>query len=432
MKSTSKRHFACTDCGQVYTSFFFCVCPHCRSGVVNQTEIDDAERHARLSYSHKQQPNKYKQKAIRLHPEYIFDEPHDVDVESDYLNTSVIIDHLSFTVKLSEFRHCTKSGPFSGIAFPQPPALPPMRAKNLQDAEDINKFHKKMYTEYFEECVVIFITKVLGFTVGSMTGNKFQYYDDHFCLFSKDGEQFCGKVGVGGNNDTIHFQISGDGCKHLFTNRTRRYVHHWLANILNVILLSRIDLAFDDFEGINTCKNVELAFLDDGFKRSRGISPKYKNGDEWHINAEGEKVFSVEARVIGSRQSLVYWRIYNKKLEQKIEKDGFTWYRSEVELKKVSVDILLDIDGHFAGLNNYASSLFSTDVTPNCIAYKTKKRAASEVIKACYWAKRQYGRLVNRLYSLYNGDFEKVVTSLIRDDGSGEFCSMHQKLVNSL
>ncbi|WP_038876109.1 replication initiation factor domain-containing protein, partial [Vibrio jasicida] len=193
-----------------------------------------------------------------------------------------------------------------------------------------------------------------------------------------------------------------------------------------------IDLAFDDFEGINTCKNVELAFLDDGFKRSRGISPKYKNGDEWHINAEGEKVFSVEARVIGSRQSLVYWRIYNKKLEQKIEKDGFTWYRSEVELKKVSVDILLDIDGHFAGLNNYASSLFSTDVTPNCIAYKTKKRAASEVIKACYWAKRQYGRLVNRLYSLYNGDFEKVVTSLIRDDGSGEFCSMHQKLVNSL
>ncbi|WP_233902733.1 replication initiation factor domain-containing protein [Vibrio campbellii] len=253
-------------------------------------------------------------------------------------------------------------------------------------------------------------------------------------FFSSDGEQFCGKVGFGGanQNDTIHFQINGAGCKHLFTTRTRAFVHHWLSNILNVTLLSRIDLAYDDFDGIHTCEHVEAVFLDDGFKRSRGISPKYKNDDEWHIDADGNKVFSCEMRKVGSRQSLVYWRIYNKALEQKIEKDQFSWYRSEVELKKVSVDILLDPEGHFVSLNNYSKSLFSKDVTPNSVAYKVKKRFACDVLKACFWAKRQYGRLVNSLYELYGGDYEKIVTSLMRDDSSLSFTSMHQKLVGSL
>lgn len=430
--SVSKRHFACTDCGQVYTSFFHCVCPHCRSGVVNQTEVDDAERHSRLSYTHKVEPHKYRQRAAHMHPEYVFNGKSQGDVQDEYLNSSVIVDHLAFTVKISEFRHCTKSSPFSGVAFPAIPALPALTAKSSEDADAINEYRRNAYASYFQDCVIIFITKVLGFTVGSMTGSKFQFYEDSFNIYSKDGQEYCGKVGVGGNNDTIHFQISGVGCKHLFTNRTRAYVHHWLANILNVTLLTRIDLAFDDFDGIHTCEAVELAFLDDGFKRSRGISPKYKNGDEWHINADGEKVFSVEARNIGSRQSLVFWRIYNKALEQKIEKEGFSWYRSEVELKKASVDVLLDVDGYFCGLNNYAASLFSKDVSPKSVVHKAKKRIACDVLKACFWAKRQYGRLVNSLFELYGGDYERVVTSLMRDDGKLSFTPMHQKLVDSL
>ncbi|EGR2251757.1 replication initiation factor family protein [Vibrio parahaemolyticus] len=434
MENASKRHFACSDCGQVYTSFFFCVCPYCRSGVVNQREVDSNDLHALKSYTHLSKPNAYRQKAARINPEYLFQDAPDTDVHEEYLNSQLTIDWLAFTVKFSDFRHCTKSSPFSGIAFPPMPLLSPMTARSTQDIDDINEYRKRVYTDYFEQCVIVFITKVLGFTVGSNTDTKFNFYDDHFCIFSSDGEQFCGKVGFGGanQNDTIHFQINGAGCKHLFTTRTRAFVHHWLSNILNVTLLSRIDLAYDDFDGIHTCEHVEAVFLDDGFKRSRGISPKYKNDDEWHIDSDGNKIFSCEMRKVGSRQSLVYWRIYNKALEQKIEKDHFVWYRSEVELKKVSADILLDPEGHFVSLNNYAKSLFSKDVTPNSVAYKVKKRFACDVLKACFWAKRQYGRLVNSLYELYGGDYEKIVTSLMRDDSSLSFTSMHQKLVGSL
>ncbi len=435
MKNTSNRHFACSDCGQVYTSFFHCVCPFCRAGVVRQCEVDDKELHARNSYVHFHKPHAYQKKAERLNPEYIKGQKVDIDVENEYLNTSTSVDWLSFTVKIADFRHCTKSGVFSGIHFPSVPALPPMRAHSGDDIESINDYRNRVYTKYFEDCVVIFLMKVLGFGIGTLKeGAKFNYYENHFDIQSPDGSMHFGKVGYGGSNqkDTIHFSINGHGCKHLFTTRSRQYVHYWLSNILGVSLLSRCDIAFDDFDGIHTCENVELAFLDDGFKRSRGISPTYKNDDEWFLDSDGNKIFNCEMRRIGSRSSLVHWRIYNKKLEQKIDKDGFVWFRSEVELKKVSVDILLDIDGYFSGLNNYAKSLFSKNVTSKKMVFKAKKRFACDVLQASYWLKRQYGRTVNALCELYNGDFEKIVSSLMRDDSKLSFTSMHQKLVNSL
>ncbi|MGL1595915.1 replication initiation factor domain-containing protein [Vibrio parahaemolyticus] len=428
----SKQHFACTDCGQVYTSFFACVCPCCGAGVIRQDKLTEQQRHERVSYAHMHKPTGYHKKAARVNPELIYNEDVSIDVESEYSNSSVIVDHLAFTVKLSDFRYCTKSGMFSGIPFPKEPVFEPMPAKNPQDADDISQYRRKVYTDYLERCVLIFITRVLGFSAGALSGNKFQFYEDSFSLHPVDSNDYLGRVGVGGNNDTIHFQISGDGCKHLFTRRSRKYVHHWLANVLNVTLLTRCDLAFDDFDGIHTCENAERAFLDDGFKRSRGISPKFHNGDRWHLDANGNKVFYCEAREIGSRQSLVYWRIYNKKIQQKIEKEDFVWYRSEVELKKVSVDILLDVEGYYAGINAYASSLFSKDIEAKSINHKAKKRMACDVIRASYWARRQYGRLVNSLFNLHKGDCEKVVGALIRSESKLSFTPMHSQLINSL
>ncbi|MGV0467581.1 replication initiation factor family protein, partial [Vibrio harveyi] len=123
MENASKRHFACSDCGQVYTSFFFCVCPYCRAGVVNQREVDSHDLHALKSYIHQSKPNSYRQKAARVNPEYLFQGAPDIDVHEEYLNSQLTIDWLAFTVKFSDFRHCTKSSPFSGIAFPPMPVL---------------------------------------------------------------------------------------------------------------------------------------------------------------------------------------------------------------------------------------------------------------------------------------------------------------------
>ncbi|MBF4227319.1 replication initiation factor family protein, partial [Vibrio anguillarum] len=110
----------------------------------------------------------------------------------------------------------------------------------------------------------------------------------------------------------------------------------------------------------------------------------------------------------------------------------FSWYRSEVELKKWDTDILLNPVGGFVALNAYAASLLSNTVEPVITKTKSRKRVACDVLAASYWAKRQYGRLVNSLLELYQGDFEKVVTTLVRDDTVLLYPSMHRKLINAL
>lgn len=119
-------------------------------------------------------------------------------------------------------------------------------------------------------------------------------------------------------------------------------------------------------------------------------------------------------------------------MERNIEKPDFSWYRSEVELKKWDTDILLNPLGGFAALCPYAASLLPEDVKPVRTTVKAKKRVACDVLSASFWAKRQYGRLVNSLMDLYQGDSEKVVSMLLRDDGSVSFSSMHRKLIQAL
>ncbi|WP_342652272.1 replication initiation factor domain-containing protein [Vibrio metschnikovii] len=421
------RHYACTSCGSVYQSFLSCVCPSCHSGVVRQRPLTPEEAHERVSYTHFKKPIERSASPFSNIP--------DINAQEEYQQSQVIIDALSFSFKIKDLQHCSKSGKYSGFRFPEAPSMSEMNnfvARTENEADELAEFRKRLVTNYLEEVLRVFIKRVLGFSFGPLRGKGFQFYEDSFALFDDSGNDYCGQVGIGGNNETVHFQISGTGCKHLFTNRSRAFVHHWLADVLGISLLARCDLAFDDFDNLHTCEASERAYYLGGFNRNHGKCPKFKNGDEFSINSDGEKVFTMEARFIGSRQSLVYWRIYNKKLEQKITKDGFTWYRSEVELKKVSVDILLDIEGHFVGLNEYAASLPSKTIEPNLIKLTAKKRVACDVLHACFWAKRQYGRLVNSLLTLYKNDFEKVVTSLIRDDTNIGFTSMHQKLINEL
>ncbi|HAS6387109.1 TPA: replication initiation factor domain-containing protein [Vibrio vulnificus] len=422
----------CMECGAVYHSLVTCCCPECGSGVIWQqaTTTDTGWKFAhKLSSDYIFRPKK-----AGLRPEFV---PHHVeqfrDVE-DYEQSLVVIDYLTFTVKINDFRHCKKESPYSGIHFPSAPVFESHNAKTTQEIEAYSRYYRDAYMEYLQETVRRFITHVLGFNYSAPRGKGFQFYDDSFILTSADGDDYCGQVGVGGNNDTIHFQINGHGCKHLFLSRSCRYVHHWLNTVLGVKHLARVDLAFDDFDGVHTCDAAERAAWDNGFRTAvRGRSPKIGRNDEYYFNSDtGEKVFTKEQCNVGSRQSNVYWRIYNKKLERNIESEDFVWYRSEVELKKWDVDVILNPLAAFKGLCAYSSSLISDDITPvkTNRKSKSKKRVALDLVSAAYWMKRQYGKTLNALVEFHNGDLEKVVSSLVRDGTSFTFPSSHQRLMN--
>ncbi|WP_029798986.1 replication initiation factor domain-containing protein, partial [Vibrio parahaemolyticus] len=101
------------------------------------------------------------------------------------------------------------------------------------------------------------------------------------------------------------------------------------------------------------------------------------------IGKDGKPIYTKEQYSIGSRTSRIYWRIYNKALEQKLANTGLVWYRSEVELKKWNVDVLLNPAGAYAALNDFAASIstakkFNTKPVPT-------KRAALDLLASAHW-----------------------------------------------
>ncbi|ENM8497555.1 replication initiation factor domain-containing protein [Vibrio parahaemolyticus] len=365
---------------------------------------------------------------------------------------SVHIDYLCFTFAVKDLRHCHdavrrlhKHEEYKGFAksgllqrhcrapkFPAPPVFNPTVAQTSDEIDAYNKAFDICYRNYLEECLRIFTNQVLGLSLSAPRGLGFQFYTESMKLTSPDGEDFCGFVGIGGNNDTVHFQINGTGCKHVFARRPTWSLHDWLTNVLGVQTLARVDLAYDDYDGIFDCEYAYKAWRDDCFRTAeRGRGPVlHEDMTIASIGKDGKPIYTKEQYSIGSRTSRIYWRIYNKALEQKLANTGLVWYRSEVELKKWNVDVLLNPAGAYAALNDFAASIstakkFNTKPDPT-------KRAALDLLVSAHWMRRQYGKILNSLIEFHEGDIETVVGSLVRDGTKFTFPDTYGKLVTHI
>ncbi|EKB3554563.1 replication initiation factor domain-containing protein [Vibrio parahaemolyticus] len=365
---------------------------------------------------------------------------------------SVHIDYLCFTFAVKDLRHCHdavrrlhKHEEYKGFAksgllqrhcrapkFPAPPVFNPTVAQTSDEIDAYNKAFDICYRNYLEDCLRIFTNQVLGLSLSAPRGLGFQFYTESMKLTSPDGEDFCGFVGIGGNNDTVHFQINGTGCKHVFARRPTWSLHDWLTNVLGVQTLARVDLAYDDYDGIFDCEYAYKAWRDDCFRTAeRGRGPVlHEDMTIASIGKDGKPIYTKEQYSIGSRTSRIYWRIYNKALEQKLANTGLVWYRSEVELKKWNVDVLLNPAGAYAALNDFAASIstaqkFNTKPVPT-------KRAALDLLASAHWMRRQYGKILNSLIEFHEGDIETVVGSLVRDGTKFTFPDTYGKLVTHI
>lgn len=365
---------------------------------------------------------------------------------------SVHIDYLCFTFAVKDLRHCHdavrrlhKHEEYKGFAksgllqrhcrapkFPAPPVFNPTVAQTSDEIDAYNKAFDICYRNYLEDCLRIFTNQVLGLSLSAPRGLSFQFYTESMKLTSPDGEDFCGFVGIGGNNDTVHFQINGTGCKHVFARRPTWSLHDWLTNVLGVQTLARVDLAYDDYDGIFDCEYAYKAWRDDCFRTAeRGRGPVlHEDMTIASIGKDGKPIYTKEQYSIGSRTSRIYWRIYNKALEQKLANTGLVWYRSEVELKKWNVDVLLNPAGAYAALNDFAASI-STAKKFNTKPVSTK-RAALDLLASAHWMRRQYGKILNSLIEFHEGDIETVVGSLVRDGAKFTFPDTYGKLVTHI
>jgi len=350
---------------------------------------------------------------------------------------AVKVDHLAFSFPLSSLRHCHRAG-FAGTTakkqhiFPLPPKIKDIESKKIDELELHRLQVSNQLSEFYTKTLKVFIEHVLGFYIEVPRGKGFHGYTDSLTMRTETGIEV-GFVGMGGQNDTAYIQISGTGCKYLFSQTTPFVLHHRLNTVLSINFLSRIDLAKDDYDNVFNCEYAATAYKDGIFRTGKGgRMPVIKLCDEFIFDENGGRVFDVEMVCVGKRTSPVFWRVYNKKLEQKIDDDRLSWYRSEVELKKWSVDALLNADLAFAGINGFSQSLSTVEGVRTKSMNKTKEACLS-LVSRVRWYRHAAGRALNDVLELVNGDISKAFGLLLPDKFINETLGIpptHKELLN--
>lgn len=318
----------------------------------------------------------------------------------------VKIDHLSFSISMGDLRHLDKSDEQEFISLQLPEFKQPVSTKS-EAIEKALAVHKNKVCKVLSDRLVEFMEKVFKFRLSSMRGRGLHGYNDSMIILDMTGTVECGLVGIGGNNDTIFIQINGTGCTKLFDHLTPQKVHWWLCTILGVTRLSRLDLAVDDYTGNFDCKYAEKCFYEGAFRTAKkGRGPTMV--PHKRISQSGE-LFE-EATIVGSRSSTVYWRVYNKKLEQKITDPDVIWYRNEVELKKVDIDYLASPASAFAGLCDFSASIEPAEPVKFS---KNKKAQGLEFFSRIAWLRRQCGTAFAEVVAMTEGDLGEAFGMLI-------------------
>lgn len=288
--------------------------------------------------------------------------------------------------------------------------LPDSQFLSLASSEDVQR-KADLYNKQLIACLHarlrMFIASVFGLSVGPARGSGGFAYEDSAVLYSDDGgNEHYGMLYWGGNNGTFYIQISGKGCAHVFSGTTPENIYKWLKH-LDITSIKRIDLATDDYDGIFTCNHALEAYKDDAFYNGAGPKPKIGYSNE--IDSDG--CFTKEIVNVGSRQSRIYWRVYNKALEQKVTG---TWYRSEAELKGVPCEVLLNIEGTYTSLCPFAASINPTK--PESIPALLGRKAVDSIEAKVKWLRKQASSTISKVISFFEGDVDAALSMILREE----------------
>lgn len=333
-------------------------------------------------------------------------------------NSKIIIDHLAFSFPFSSLKNLERGGSAASKQFgwPKMPKWKDYEGKFL--AQGKISAHDKALQVFNQDSadslfmrLESFTRNVLGLRLGGSRDKGFNGYTNSYRLLDLTGRIELGFVGLGGNNHTVYFQISGQGCKHVFSHTSPFVLHFWLAKVLQITHLTRADLAHDDFDGNFDCEYAIKAYHDDAFKGSLGgPMPKMTPCPEY----QGRELVGYLVKV-GSRKSNTYWRIYDKAAEQKLK--GQVWFRSEVELKQCKIELLENPAKAFAGLNRFSASM---NLENGFSVRSAVRRATLDMASRIRWAKQQCGRTLSDICEHFGGDVFAAFGAVL-DERGGKF-----------
>lgn len=314
----------------------------------------------------------------------------------------VEIDHMAFTLSSSSFQKMRASDGWAQLP-------------NLKSFDDTLAGY-----DSFVECVLEvehirlqqFVQRVLGLRLGSSRSYGRFFYSHSYPLLDAKSKRTVGFVAFGGNKNTMYFQISGTGCKDVLSHTNKQRLHHWLK-FFDVTEFTRIDLFFDDFDNNYSPEHALIAYKDLAFNRlNGGCTP---TADPHYIYENGELVCLDIIRV-GARSSNIYWRCYNKALEQGY--DG-VWNRNEVEIKRVSIDILLNCAEFFGSICLYSASMNVETLSDFDLVRRQKAKAISSLQKKTEWIRKMCGRAIYDLVEDWGLSAEEALILMVGADADG-------------
>lgn len=212
-----------------------------------------------------------------------------------------------------------------------------------------------------------------------------------------------GLAAYGGNNNTVHIEITGAGCAQV---KSWQDVADTLADYGGKI--TRCDVAADDFDGsrysIAWCKAQYDA---GGFKPARGTAPNARLYDDMG-SGDGCTFY------VGSRASGKLFRGYEKGKEQ--GDPASTWFRVEVEYRSVHREIphqiITNPGAYLAGAYPCLADLDIEQRQIKTVAYT----AAAALDRALEHAKKQAGRALHALLMLNGGDIGGALARIHRPE----------------
>ncbi|MFM9435747.1 phage replication initiation protein [Janthinobacterium sp. CG_23.3] len=236
--------------------------------------------------------------------------------------------------------------------------------------------------------------EIFGFGVTSKRSVGLNFYRESWVL----GDGF-GFVCFGGQRATLMVVLNGQGCQSALPGWEKR-LHKFLTTIAVRPVLTRVDLAHDDFDGAYLSVDwADQKWSEGGFslREKGGRPPDIRHLGNWKKPSGRGRTLT-----IGTRASSKYCRFYEK---GKMLGDKFSlWCRCEVERKSansiIDFDILLNPSKDFVGSYPCISEFAKVD-TPRRVEVKAKSAQISFDTSVAI-TRRQFGKYIRVFRSLFD------------------------------
>lgn len=257
----------------------------------------------------------------------------------------------------------------------------------------------------------LLLFRIFGFrgevVAGAIREKQWNFYPLSAVLVDREGE-LVGRVGMGGNKETICISLSGAGCK---------WVSRWeqVYRQLGVLRakISRVDVAHDDYDGQRLDVHALRERAAAGDFGEGGCPPRHRFiSDEGHgtgctlyVGGKGHKELCVYEK--GKQMGL----------------PSSPWVRAEVRLYGKHVEVPHDVVVNPAAYLRGAYSVLNGLIQGVCTRLKTiRKQVECSAEAAVAWLNRQAGPMLNVLREAFGHSWADFAEArVLRDGHPGRF-----------